>query len=545
MEIISRLKDYAAGHGVAYTLRRSGQKTVQVLFGTYDRRWRKERPDEAELARQRENQPEGGLISVLVPVYNTAPGMLRALLDTLKTQTYSDFEAILYDGGSTRPETLAVLSEVEDVRLRVIHAKENLGISGNTNAAASLARGTYLALCDHDDLLSPEALWRVAEVIAAEEPDLVYSDEDMMTENGVRHIDPHYKPDYCPENLFGDNYICHFAALKKTLWEKTGGLRPGFDGSQDHDLFLRCAGETDRIAHIPRTLYTWRKVSSSASHKNLQRCLEAGCRAAEEQAEQQNRKLTGVPVNREIRLWWDIPTEASVELLLYGGNEESCRMAYEDFSATTPWPDLRATFVVTDAKNLYAALNEAVAGSSAEYLLILSAGVRVMNRHFLRELLMYACMPGVAGVTPVLTDARNRITHGGFAVGMKGFAQCVNEGMYASAGGWHDMMNKVHNVSAISVCCQLIRRELFLPFDPLFTSGLGAVELCLRQRDAGYRFVFTPHAKAWCEDRDWLLNGKERDMADLSRIAELCGADIADPCYGTRFSREKADYRLK
>lgn len=547
MEIINRLKDYSAGHGIRFTLQRSAEKASQIVFGTYDRHRRKDFPDGEELARQRENQPAAGLISVIVPVYNTDPRMLRELLDSLTAQTYAEWEAVLYDGGSTREETREILAgaEKKDARFRVIRAEENLGISGNTDRAATFAKGNYFALCDHDDLLSPEALWRTAEVIAGESPDLIYSDEDLMTENGTRHMDPHYKPDYCPENLFGDNYICHLAVLKKDLWEKVGGLRPGYDGSQDHDLFLRCAGETDRITHIPRTLYSWRKVRKSASHTNLCRCLDASCRAAEDQAERMGRKLTAIPVNREIRLWWDVPTEASVELLIFGGDEESCRMAYANFSDTTPWRKLSATFVVTDAENLYGALNEAAAASEADYLLILSAGVRVMNRHFLRELLMYACMPGVAGVTPVMTDARNRITHGGFAVGFPGFARCVYEGTHVTAGGWYQVMNKVHNVSAVSVCCRLVRRETFLPFDPSFVSGLGAVEQCLRQRDAGGRFVYTPYARAWCEDRDWLLCGKDRDEADLKRIRDLRGNELNDPCYGTRFSRKNADYRLK
>ena len=116
-----------------------------------------------------------------------------------------------------------------------------MGISGNTNEALKLARGEYIALCDHDDLLAPDALWRVAECIAEKQPDVIYSDEDRITQNGRRHMDPHYKPDYCPDNLISDNYICHLAVIRKPLLEEIGGLRSGFDGSQDHDLFLRLA----------------------------------------------------------------------------------------------------------------------------------------------------------------------------------------------------------------------------------------------------------------------------------------------------------------
>ena len=244
MRAIDRIREYRESHGTAYTLKRLGQKAAQQLLGTYDRRWRQERASEAELLAQRENQPDAGLISVVIPVYNTDPGMLRALLESLRAQTYRNFEAVLWDGGSTRAETLAVLDETAKTQgdgpavFRVIRGEENLGISGNTNEAVKAAKGDYAVLCDHDDLLAPDALWRAAECIAAKRPDVIYSDEDRITENGRRHMDPHYKPDYCPDTLVSDNYMCHMAVIRRDLLEETG-LRSGFDGSQDHDLFLR------------------------------------------------------------------------------------------------------------------------------------------------------------------------------------------------------------------------------------------------------------------------------------------------------------------
>ena len=183
-QALSRIREYRQSHGTVYTVRRLGQKAAQQLLGTYDRRWKRERASAEELAEQREHQPEAGLISVVIPVYNTDPGMLEALLDTLEAQTYRHFEAVLYDGASTRAETLDVLNRrsAAEPRFRVIRGKENRGISGNTNAAAALARGEYIALCDHDDLLSPDALWRVAKRIEEKHPDMVYSDEDRIEE---------------------------------------------------------------------------------------------------------------------------------------------------------------------------------------------------------------------------------------------------------------------------------------------------------------------------------------------------------------------------
>ena len=543
MKAWERVREYRDSHGTAYTVRRLGQKSAQRFLGTYERRRKKETATEAELARQRAEQPDAGLISLVVPVYNTDPRMLRELLDCIRAQTYRNFEALLYDGASTRPETIAVLREIEKVPpFRVIRGEKNEGISGNTNAAVKLARGEYVALCDHDDLLSPDALWEAARRIADARPDLIYSDEDRVTEDGRSHMDPHYKPDYCPDNLVSDNYICHLAVIRKSLLEETGGLRPGFDGSQDHDLFLRLAEKTSRIEHIPKVLYSWREVFSSKSHLDLYTCLENGCRAAVEHEAALGRKAAAVPVNKEIRLWYEIPREASVEALIHGDSEETCRGCLGELTFRTGWPNLTAGLLVGGEEERLPLINEAARSSDADYLLVVDADLTEMNRYFIREMLMYAQRADVAGVTGVLTDPKGRITHGGFALGMDGAAQCVNEGMYYAAGGWHDMMNKVHNVSAVSLGCLLVRRDCWTDLDEGFRGGLAAVDLGLRQRQAGRWFVFTPHARAVLTPRRLLLSGTERNADDLALLRRKWGDELYDPCYSPRFSRKKADY---
>lgn len=551
MRTIDRIRDYRESHGTAYTLKRLGQKAEQLLLGTYDRRWKRERAGREELQAQREHQPDAGLISVVIPVYNTDPGMLRALLDSIAAQTYRNFEAILYDGASTRAETLAVLGEAAEKYsgkdglplVRVIRGAENKGISGNTNEAVKAAKGAYAVLCDHDDLLAPDALWRAAECIAAKHPDVIYSDEDRITENGRRHMDPHYKPDYCPDNLVSDNYLCHMAVIRRDLLEETG-LRSGFDGSQDHDLFLRLAEKTDRIEHLPYVLYSWREVFSSKSHRDLWTCLENGCRAAVEHEGRLGRKAEAVPVDKEIRLWYEIPADATVEAIVHGESEEACRECLGELQFRTDWPRLAGSIVTGGEEERIPMINEAAATSTADYLLILDAGVTGMNRYFIREMLMYARRDDVAGVTGVLTDRKGRITHGGFAVGVDHTAQCVNEGMYYRAGGWHDMMNKVHNVSAVSLCCLMVRRANWLPADEGFRGGLAAVDLGLRRRQEGKWFVFTPHAKAELAPCGLLLSGTERNEADVRRFEEKWGTDVHDPCYSERFGKKKADYRF-
>ncbi len=479
MSITRRLREYTATHGLRYTVRRCGEKAGQVLFGTWDRRWKRERATEEELRRQRAHMPEAGLISVVIPVYNTREAFLRELLNSLRAQTYAHWEAILYDGGSTRQATGAILDQAAagEKRFRVIHAPRNLGIAGNTNAAIAAAKGTYIALCDHDDVLTPDALWRMAEAIEKTHPDLLYSDEDMMTENGSRHMDPHRKPGFQPETLAADNYMSHLGVIRAALLREAGGLKSGYDGSQDHELYLRLSGMTDRIVHVPYILYTWRKVQSSMSRQHLHQCLEAGCRA---NMDLSPIPVTAVPVDQKIRLWYDFPRGKRTEAIIFGSSEEDCGAALHDLKLQAPWPDLSATLAVTDLTHLFEVLNQAAAESSADYLLFLDAAGLVQTRHFFRELIMYAQMDGIGGVTPVIVDRKNRITFGGWRNG-------INDqmGLRNGAGGPRDRMNKVHNVDAPSPCCMMVRRDQFVPFG---------------SRDPGKRYVYTPHAVFFCED---------------------------------------------
>ena len=541
---LDRVLSYSRTHGTAYTLRRLGQKAAQQWLGTFDRRWKREQATEEQLQEQRMNRPEAGLISVVIPVYNTDPGMLSALLDCLFAQTYPDFEAVLYDGKSTDAGTLEVLRRrtAGEPRFRLVRGEENLGISGNTNEAVRQARGEYVALCDHDDLLAPDALWRVAKCIAEKHPDMIYTDEDRITQDGKRHMDPHYKPDFCPDTLNSDNYICHLAVIRKAVLEEIGGLRSGFDGSQDHDLFLRVAEKTGKIEHIPYILYSWRENFSSASHLDLWKCLESGCRAAVEHEAALGRKAEAVPVGKAIRIWYEIPAGASVEAIIHGDSEEECEECLGELQFRTDWPNLTGSIVVAPEEERIPLINEAARTSTADYLIVLDARVTEMNRYFIREMLMYAQREDVAGVTGMLVDKRNHITHGGFALGMEHTAQCVNEGLFADAGGWYDIMDKVHNVSAVSLCCLLVKRGNWLDLDEGYRGGLAAADLGLRQRQAGKWFVFTPHARARLEKCALLLSGEDRNPEDTARFEQIWGKDVHDPCYSSRYGKKKADY---
>jgi len=226
------------------------------------------------------------LISLIIPVYNVDPEYLTACIDSILKQTYQNFEICIADDHSSKPETIAALKKYEslDSRIHVAYRSENGHISNCSNTALELASGEFAGLVDDDDTLAPNALNEVVRVLNTDPGlDFIYSDEDKIGLDGRREY-PNFKPDFAPESFTSCNYLCHFSVLRRSILEKIGGFRAGFEGAQDYDLFLRVSSETDNIAHIPRLLYHWRMLPTStalkADSKNY--AGEAGKKSLEE-----------------------------------------------------------------------------------------------------------------------------------------------------------------------------------------------------------------------------------------------------------------------
>lgn len=556
--LVGRVRDYVRLNGVRYTLRRAVEKFRDQYLREYDRLYRRVRATEADFQEQRRRAwRETPLISILVPVYNTDPGMLRELADSFLAQTYPRWEAVLLDGASTRAETAAMLREIagRDERFRVIFSGENLHISGNSNAALAHARGEWIALCDHDDLYTPDALYWVMDTVEREQPDLIYSDEDKVSEDGRVFFAAHFKPDYCPDNLRSGNYICHLMVMRRSLVEAAGGFRSAFDGSQDHDLALRCMECTSRVAHIPRVLYHWRSVGSSMSHQNLMRCVDAARRAVEEHI---NRVSPGGRVTLEnncLRVHYRLPENKRVSLIvLDGGEEEASLRRCLDALERTDWPDTEL-LVLSNRKGLpgrviapgdrgrFAALNLGAAQASGDYLAFVDGSVAVEDPGWLRELVMLAQREEIIAAVPALFDGRGRMLHAGYALGMAHVASCRQQGLPRTAGGWHGLEHTAHNVGAVSAACLVMRRERFLPFDESYASDLGSVEWSLRARAAGGWFAFTPFSRATAGRGAPVLRDGEAHPGEEARLTAAYGP-LRDPCYSPLFSRKKADFHL-
>ena len=247
----------------------------------------KHRPDKKTLRKQKkavfQKKP---LISIVVPLYQTPEPYLRELIDSVKVQSYEDWQLCLADG-SPDDRLKGFLDRNYGKEDRIVYRKleQNGGISVNTNEAVMLATGEYLMLCDHDDTLEPDALYEITKAINEKDaPDVLYTDEDKVSMDGKHYFDPNFKPDYNLFRLRENNYICHIFVVKKALTDRVGLLRTEFDGAQDYDFIFRCCEEADKVVHIPKVLYHWRchMDSTAADPESKAYAYQAGRRAIKE-----------------------------------------------------------------------------------------------------------------------------------------------------------------------------------------------------------------------------------------------------------------------
>ena len=540
---------------------------------------------DAERARQRaESFPEEITFSVLVPLYNTPLPFLEEMIQSVRDQTYPRWQLCLADGSDdAHPEVgercLRLMRE--DPRIVYRHLEKNGGISANTNACMDMATGAYFVLFDHDDLLHPAALYENAKAIAEQGADFLYSDEAVFASpNRDQWITTHFKPDFAPENLLSNNYICHLTVFRAALLAEAGRFRPAYDGSQDHDLILRLTGCARKVVHIPKLLYYWRSHAASVAGDigSKTYAVSAGQRAVRDYlaARGETAFVDSAPFYPTLyHVRFPIPGAPSVRILVHFG-PGSDPMAYlKALAATLSYANVAITALVpalpegapdqigpfsvswvASAAPRAESLAGAAARAGEEVLCFLAPDVLPADRAWLREMLMLALRPGIGAVGARAVFADGTVRHAGLVLGLgrKRLMGRTQFGVPADAGGYFGQLAILEDVSAVSAECMMVRRDRYEEAGG-FTAGyrdtLFDADLCLKLLKCGCRNLITPFAQVQGGDpRRFSLDfgvespAYQQDAETFrGRWADLLAAP--DPYYNPNLTLDDADCTLR
>ena len=514
-------------------------------------------------------------ISIITPVFNTPLPWLEECVQSVLEQVYDKWELILIDDNSDNAELLKFFSELaaRDPRIVLDTLAKRGGISVASNRGLELAKGEFIGFLDHDDVLEPDALFQHVKWLQDHrDADLIYSDEDKLTEEGLDS--PIFKPNWSPDYFLSCNYICHFTLIRADVLGQVGGFRSEFDGAQDYDLFLRVIERTTRIDHLPRILYHWRRSRASTAD-NIRRkpgSLETGRLALEAHLERQAAR-GHVTVDWRTHAYWIkrdlaepkpisiiIPVRDRVDLLarcLDSITRETTYAPYEIVIVDNDSRTEEARAYLSGLKHRvlnyggpfnYSAINNlAVEQTESPWLLFLNNDTEVIDGDWLTIMAEHIQRPEVGAVGPRLLYPDDTVQHGGIVVGVGGIAEHAFRGFPAEAPGVCRQLQVTRNYSAVTGACLLTRRDVFNKVHGFDEERLPVtfndVDLCLKIRRAGYLVVYTPFARLYHHESGTRRRTVEPMETGVmrERWAEVLDDD---PYYNPNLSRERADFSL-
>lgn len=486
----------------------------------------------ADRAAALENSPQ---ISIIMPVYNTPERWLTEAIESVRAQIYPHWELCIADDRSPDPQVKATLDRLaaEDARIKVTYRDRNGGISAASNAALALATSDFVVLMDHDDQLPEHALLRVAETILADDPDLFYSDEVLVTPEG-EPIEFAFRPAFSLELLRSHPYIVHLVGFRRSLLQEIGGFREFLTVSQDYDLILRACERAKRISHIPEILYLWRQHLTSTGNQRRSDVLEISRAVLSEHLDRSgdlgevqtgfrfNYFRVRYPLQGPIRIAIVIPTKNCGDLVkqcIDSIAKTVHQVAYEivliDHDSNDPksiryfrsLKDQHRVLNYSGPFNFSAINNWAVAqlpiGHFTHYLFC-NNDIEAIEDGWLERMAEFAQKPdiGIVGAKLLYPD-RCYIQHAGVCVGMHGMAEHFGKFMRDSLPsgeaepGYIGALISCREMSSVTAACLLMRADTFAKvggYDESLAVGFGDVDLCLRAREAGYRAVFCADA---------------------------------------------------
>lgn len=500
------------------------------------------------------------LFSIVMPVYNVEIKWLDKAIESIEKQNYKNWEICIADDCSTKQEVREHLSAMKNSRIKIKLLEKNQGISGATNAAAALASGEYILLMDNDDELAPSALHEFYQKIKKEGSEIIYSDMDIIDAKGKTR-DPLCKPDWSPDLFLSQMYLGHLIGFKKSLFEKVGGFRGEFNGSQDYDLLLRMTEMTDKIGHVPEILYHWRDLPSStaANPESKPYAQTAGLNAIQEHLDRVYGKGAATAnetenlfvydvryhMNEEPKVSIIIPIKDHADLLKAAIDSIFAKTTYknfeiiilnnnsereETFSYLKKVEEEHDNVIVKDAAfefNWSRLNNYGMKFATGDVYVCLNNDVEVIEPEWLTRLVEKAIRKDVGVVGGLLLYEDNTIQHAGVVIGMGGWADHVFKGMKPQHYGSPFVSPMVtRNVSAVTGACLAVSKatiEKIGGFDEKFIVCGSDIELALRANQHGLVNIYDPNVR---------LYHYESKSRDASKIPQI-DFDLSDQMYKT------------
>lgn len=545
--------------------------------------------DLKKLAETIEIFPYRPLISVVMPVFNTPEEFLKEAIESVRSQIYPHWELCIADDASTLTHVRQLLEhyQAQDSRIRVKLRTTNGHISNCSNSALELATGEFVALLDHDDILTPDALYEVALLINRQPMvDMIYSDEDKVDEHGNLK-EPFFKPDWCPDSFLSRMYICHLGVYRRSILQEIGGFRTGYEGSQDYDLVLRFTEKTEHIFHLPKILYHWRihpaSVAKSGDAKPY--AYQAAEKALTDAIyrRQEPGKVTGVPgclghyivryhvsdqklvsiiistknrgdiLSKCLESIFAKSTYPNYEVILVNNSdiEESTAEVSQQWSKRES--DRFSSYILDIPFNHSQINNYAASKAKGEFLLFLSDDTEVITPDWMEAMVEQAQRVSIGAVGTLLIYPDYTIHHAGVVLGIRGIAGHSHRRITSETPGYFGQVVCASNFSSVSGSCLMCKKQVFKSIGG-FNEKLGLayndIDICLKMVEKGLKNIYLPHV-VLCRHApesngdDSVLNKRSGDGEEISYMLHRWKSFIDnDPCYSPHLTRNREDYSL-
>ena len=535
--------------------------------------------DEKEIKNEINSFELKPLVSLVMPVYNVDDSFLKLAIDSVKNQLYENWELCVVDDHSSKSNIKKTLENFKhlDKRIKVKYLPKNLGIAGASNESLKMVEGTFVGFLDNDDELYPDALFEIVKKIN-QNPDvqILYTDEDKLEEKGER-VDPFFKPDWSPNLLLSGNYMTHFTVISTDLVRSVDGFRQEYDGSQDYDLFLRVTELTEKIEHIPKILYGWRKIPGSAAESTTAKpyAYNSAIRALEDTLKR--RGIEGKLDQKKLIPFYNINykfNDPLVSIIIYASDKKLLEKCINSIEKKTDYKNYEIIIInntkldLTNYKNLknYVILNTSesnhskilnfgVTHAKGDLLLFLDEDIEVISKNWLHALIEQIVLDNVGIVGTMIIKFKNTsstylpiptIYHAGIILDKDKITIRAFQGKpwIRDYHYYFGLQNAIRNCSAVTGSCLLIKKNLFDKiggWNENLPSKYGDTDLCLRAQELGYVIVYTPFAELKKFNDEKIPSNLEINYFRKKWKNKL---ENPDPYYNVNFSNKFGGYDL-